>query len=112
MHSFLSRAAFAASVLVLLPHSRLLAQKPARRESTAAVKARLVARISLPEALRLAGEMHPDIRAAEADRRVAEGRLLDPAGARWDVQIPPPDFSGFPVVESIEGLEKRLDAIP
>ena len=35
-----------------------------------------------------------------------------PAGARWDRHLPPPDFYGFPVVESIEGLEKRLDAIP
>jgi hypothetical protein len=33
-----------------------------------------------------------------------------PEGARWDEQIPPPDFYGYPVVHSIEGLAKRLDA--
>lgn len=35
------------------------------------------ARISLPEALRIAAEVHPDIRTSEADRRAAEGRLLE-----------------------------------
>lgn len=35
------------------------------------------ARISLDEALRLAAQLHPDIRSAEADRRAAEGRLLE-----------------------------------
>ncbi|MBL8113473.1 MAG: hypothetical protein JNK60_11345 [Acidobacteria bacterium] len=34
-----------------------------------------------------------------------------PEGARWDELPPPPDFYGYPVVESIEGLQKRLDAI-
>jgi hypothetical protein len=33
-----------------------------------------------------------------------------PIGARWEKMIPPPDFYGFPVVEAIDGLEKRLSA--
>lgn len=35
-----------------------------------------------------------------------------PAGARWDEQLPRPDFYGYPVVRSMDGLEKRLKAIP
>ena len=34
-----------------------------------------------------------------------------PEGARWEKQVPAPDFYGFPVVEAIEGLEKRLEAL-
>ena len=33
-----------------------------------------------------------------------------PEGVRWEELIPPPDFYGFPVVEAIDGLEKRLIA--
>ena len=33
-----------------------------------------------------------------------------PEGVRWEKRIPAPDFYGFPVVEAVDGLEKRLSA--
>lgn len=58
-----------AALLALAPS--ILADPPAQAAPP------LAARIDLPEALRLAAELHPDIRSAEADRHAAEGRLLE-----------------------------------
>jgi len=50
---------------------------PSSRQEPLPARAETAGRITLSEALRLATELHPDIRSADADRRAAEGRLLE-----------------------------------